>query len=141
MQLSKFSDYGLRVLMYVGLRPQQAATVAQIATAYGVSQHHLVKVAATLRELGFLDATRGRGGGLRLGQPAAEIRLGAVVRGTENLALVECMGDDGECVLTGSCKLQHALVRARAAFLAALDDYTLADLLKPRQRLAAKLLG
>lgn len=139
MQLSKFSDYALRVLMYVGLREQQATPVAVIAKAYDVSQHHLLKVAARLNELGLVHATRGRGGGLLLARSPVDIVLGEVVRQTENLDLVECMGDASACVLTGSCKLQRALGRARDAFLAELDLYTLEDLLQPKRALRSRL--
>jgi len=140
MQLSKFSDYSLRVLMFVGLRGDALSTVSQIADAFDVSRHHLVKVTSRLVELGLLQATRGRGGGLGLAIVPAEIGIGDVVRQTENLELVECMRDDGGCVLTGSCKLQRALGRARDAFLASLDEVTLADLLRPAAPLRELLL-
>jgi len=139
VQLSKFSDYALRVLMYCGLRDGCATPVAEIAAAYGVSQNHLVKVAARLVELGLVVATRGRGGGVQLAVAPVEIVLGEVVRETENLELVECMGSASGCVLTGSCKLQRALGRARDAFLAELDLYSLEDLLKPKRQLQARL--
>lgn len=138
MQLSKFSDYSLRVLMYCGLR-DQPTPVAEIAGAYDISQNHLLKVANRLTELGLVAATRGRGGGLQLAVEPIDIVLGDVVRQTENVDLVECMGDASACVLTGSCKLQRALGRARDAFFAELDLYTLEDLLKPKRALQARL--
>lgn len=141
MQLSKFSDYSLRVLMYVGLREQQVTPVAEIASAYDISQSHLLKVANRLVELKLVHATRGRSGGLQLAVPAADIVIGEVVRATENLDLVECMSEQGGCVLADSCKLQRALGRARDAFLAELDLVTLVDLIKPKRALSDRLFG
>ncbi|MFN3240030.1 MAG: RrF2 family transcriptional regulator [Planctomycetota bacterium] len=139
MQLSKFSDYSLRVLMYVGLRGEQASPVREIAGAFDVSTHHLTKVAHKLVELGLLQARRGRGGGLVLAVPAEQIVVGEVVRATENLDLVECMADGGACVLAGGCRLQRALARARDAFLAELDLVGLDELLAPRRALRSRL--
>lgn len=141
MQLSKFSDYSLRVLMYLALRPDRQTPVRDIAVAYGVSRHHLVKVAGKLTELGFVDATRGRTGGLQLAMAPADIVIGAVVRKTENLGLVECMTEAGSCVLADACQLQRALGQARDAFLAELDRHTLADLIKPKRTMLARLLN
>lgn len=139
MQLSKFSDYSLRVLMYLALRTDRQTPVAEIATAYDVSRHHLLKVAAKLAEIGLVHAVRGRSGGIELAKPAADIVLGDVVRATENLGLVECMTEAGSCVLADACKLQHALGKARDAFLAELDRYTLAELIKPKRAMAERL--
>lgn len=139
MQLSKFSDYSLRVLMYVGLRGDQPSPVAEIAAAFGVSSNHLTKVAQKLTELGLVQAQRGRGGGLLLAVPADEVVVGELVRATENLDLVECMGDGSACVIAGGCRLQRALGRARDAFLAELDLVALDQLITPRRSLAARL--
>ncbi|MFK7741443.1 MAG: Rrf2 family transcriptional regulator [Planctomycetota bacterium] len=145
MQLSKFSDYALRMLMYCGLYPNEMHSVASIAAAYGVSQHHLVKVAQRLQELRLVVATRGRGGGISLAKEPADVVVGEVVRATENLDVVECMSSSSgaaissSCGLTGSCQLQHALMRARDAFLGELDVVTLADLLQPRAALLRRL--
>ena len=139
MQLSKFSDYSLRVLMYLALRPDRQTPVAEIATAYDVSRHHLLKVANKLAEIGLVHAVRGRTGGLELAELPRDIVIGDVVRATENLGLVECMTEAGACVLTGACKLQSALGKARDAFLAELDGYTLADLIRPKRAMSELL--
>lgn len=128
MRLTRYSDYSLRMLMYLAVQSPQQGSIAGIAAAYGISENHLTKVAHHLGQLGFIQTTRGRGGGLRLGRAAAAINVGDVVRRTEeDLALVECFAG-GACVITAPCRLRRALGEALAAFLAVLDGYTLADL-------------
>ena len=139
MQLSKFSDYALRVLMFLGLRRERVATAAEVADAYGISRHHLVKVARQLGQLGLVAACRGRGGGMRLLVEPEDVVIGDVVRATENLQLAECMTGDGSCPLEGACVLQRALGRARDAFLGELDVVTLADLVRPASALRRRL--
>lgn len=142
MRLTAFTDYCLRVLMYVGARDGATVTIDEIATSYGISRNHLMKVVFRLGQLGYLSTTRGRGGGMTLAMPAGQINLGALIRQTEeDLVLVECFsGRSGSCAIQPACVLRSALVEALDAFLAVLDGYTLADLLAPRRRLA-KLLG
>ena len=141
MRLTVYTDYGLRLLMYVALKEGELATIQQVAEAYGISRNHLMKVAYDLGRHGFLETQRGRGGGLRLARPAGRIRLGDVVRAMEeDFALVECFvpGADG-CRITGACRLKGALNDALKAYLAVLDNYTLADLTE-RNRALARLL-
>jgi Rrf2 family nitric oxide-sensitive transcriptional repressor len=129
MRLTRYTDYALRTLIFVGLREPQQSSIAEIARAYSISENHLTKVVHQLGRLGLIRTIRGRGGGLRLGKPAAEIVVGAVVRQTEDdLALAECFAG-GACAITAPCRLRRALGEALAAFLAVLDRYTLADLL------------
>ncbi|MHB2209033.1 Rrf2 family transcriptional regulator [Methylobacterium sp. CM6257] len=129
MRLTRYTDYALRTLIYVGLHEPRQSSIAAIARAYGISENHLTKVVHQLGRVGLIRTIRGRGGGLRLGRPAAEIVIGAVVRQTEDdLALVECFAS-GVCAITASCRLKRALGEALGAFLAVLDGYTLADLL------------
>ncbi|WP_456684786.1 Rrf2 family transcriptional regulator [Bradyrhizobium sp. P5_C11_2] len=129
MRLTRYTDYALRTLIYVGLQEPRQSSIAEIARAYGISENHLTKVVHQLGRLGLIRTTRGRGGGLRLGRPAADIVVGAVVRQTEDdLALVECFAS-GACAITAPCRLRRALGEALGAFLAVLDGYTLADLL------------
>ncbi|SMF76051.1 transcriptional regulator, BadM/Rrf2 family [Tistlia consotensis] len=130
MQLTRHSDYALRLLMRLALAPDEVVTIQEIAEAYGISRNHLMKIALELGRHGFIETLRGRGGGLRLGKAPSEIRLGAVVRATEDsFALVECFdADHNRCVITGACRLRGALREALQAFLAVLDGYTLADL-------------
>lgn len=140
MQLTRFTDYGLRVLIYLAARPDRLARIEEIADAYGISRGHVMKVVRRLVGHGYVESLRGRGGGVRLARPASEIGLGDVVRKTEeNLALVECLGDHGSCVIESACGLQHALARALEAFLSTLDGYTLEDLIKKPRKLARLL--
>ncbi len=143
MRLTRFSDYSLRVLMYLGLRAPERCTIAEIAEHYRISENHLMKVVHGLSQRGYVQSLRGRGGGLRLAKPAAGISVGEVVRATEaDTALVECFGQakEGEgCVITRACALRHALADAQEAFYATLDEVTLADLTRPKARLT-KLL-
>ncbi|HEY8337814.1 MAG TPA: Rrf2 family transcriptional regulator [Tardiphaga sp.] len=142
MRLTVYSDYALRMLMYLALKPDQLSTIADIAASYDISENHLMKVAHQLGVGGFVETVRGRGGGLRLAKPVAEIVLAEVVRYTEpDMAIVQCFKPlDAPCTIRPSCVLRRALEKARDAFMAVLEEYTLADLVQPRQRLAG-LLG
>jgi Rrf2 family nitric oxide-sensitive transcriptional repressor len=130
MRLTSFSDYALRMLMFAASHPGKPFTIEAAARSFGVSRTHLNKVANTLTRGGFLTAVRGRSGGLLLAHPPAAIRIGDVVRLTEpDFAVVECFATGNQCVLTGACKLSGMMGEAIAAFQAALDRYTLADLI------------
>ncbi|GBE11314.1 HTH-type transcriptional repressor NsrR [bacterium BMS3Bbin12] len=134
MRLTRYTDYALRVLMYLGGRPGRTGTISEIAERYRISRNHLLKVVHGLAHTGYLITRRGKGGGLQLARPAAQINLGEVVRRMEgSLAVVECMGEDhpANCLLDPCCALKGAVADARAAFLTALDRYTLADLVNP----------
>ncbi len=141
MKLTTFTDYSLRVLIYLAAQPAQRATIAQIATAFDVSENHLVKVVHFLGKLGWLTNVRGKGGGLELGGPPAQIVVGEVVRATEGNAVVaECFGETGgDCQIAPNCRLRGVLAEAVAAFYAVLDRYTLEDLVNNRQQLARML--
>ena len=132
MRLTTFSDYAFRVLIYLG-STQGLATIADIANAYGISENHLMKVVHQLSRLGYIETVRGKGGGMRLARPPREIRVGEVLRATEDgFDLVECMGEgDSDCRIVRACVLKGALGEAIAAFLGTLDRYTLADLVRP----------
>jgi len=138
MKLTAFTDYSLRVLIYLATQPEKRATIAQIATAYDVSEHHLVKVAHFLGKQGWLANVRGKGGGLELAMSPELVGLGDVVRATEGEAVVvECFGQGGgDCCITPSCRLRGVLREAMQAFEAVLDRYTLADLAANREQLA-----
>ncbi len=141
MRLSTFSDYSLRVLLYVALRPGERPTIEEIATAYGISRNHLMKVVRTLGQLGHLTTIRGRGGGLRLARPPEDINLGEVLRGTEqDCTVVECLGDGPiNCPLSGACRLTGMFGEALGAFFGTFDRYTLADALTGPEVLARRL--
>ena len=136
MQLSLHADYSLRVLLYLGTHPDQVVTTRDISDAYGISKHHLVRVAQTLGEHGYVELIPGRSGGLRLAMDPAAIRLGDVVRRTEpHLRLVECFdAATNTCPITDQCGLRHQLHKAVEAFVASLNEQTLGDLLSARRR-------
>lgn len=138
MRLTTFSDYCLRVLMYVGTRRDELVTIEEIAAGYGISRNHVMKVVFRLGRLGYLATVRGKGGGVRLARDPAEVNLGRLVRETEeDMALVECFeADGGACRIEPACVLREVLSEALEAFLAVLDRYTLADLLAPQSALA-----
>ena len=142
MRLTAYSDYALRVLMYLAVKRDGLATIAEIAESYDISENHLMKVAHQLGVAGYVETVRGRGGGLRLAKPIEAIGLADVVRYTEpDLAIVSCFRPvDAPCAIRPCCVLRRALEKARDAFMAVLEDYTLGDLVKPRARLAG-LLG
>jgi Rrf2 family nitric oxide-sensitive transcriptional repressor len=126
MRLTRYTDYALRVLIYLGTRPEKLCSIAEVSRAYDISQNHLMKVVNDLVNAGYLASTRGRFGGIKLARPSAQINIGAVIRHTEDgFDLVDC----GDCVIAPACGLTGALRKALSAFLAVLDDYTLADLI------------
>jgi len=130
MRLTAYSDYSLRLLMYAALKDPGLVTIQEVAEAYGISRNHLMKVAFQLGRHGFLETVRGRGGGLRLARKADKIGLGEILRTTEeDFTLVECFDPaTNRCAIAKSCRLRGALSRALGAYLAVLDEYTLADL-------------
>ena len=140
MRLTLWTDYALRTLIYVGAKDGQLSTIAEIAESFDISKTHLMKVVNKLAQQGYLDTVRGKGGGIRLGRPAARIVVGAVVRETEDdLAVLGCLAGPGFCRIQGCCVLRGALRKATLAFLETLDGYTLADILAPREKLVARL--
>ncbi len=140
MRLTTYTDYTLRTLMYLGVCGEARVTIEDIATAYGISRNHLTKIVHELGRDGYLETSRGRGGGIRLARPAAEINIGEVVRRCERQnALVECFGSGNRCCITSVCMLRSALAEAQESFMLVLDGYTLADLVRPRRALACSL--
>ncbi|MGC3962509.1 MAG: Rrf2 family transcriptional regulator [Rhodocyclaceae bacterium] len=140
MKLTAFTDYTLRVLMYLALRPGELATITEMAAAYGISENHLMKVVHQLARNGTIESVRGKGGGVRLVRRADEINLGAVIREAEGAApIVECFADRDACCITPRCKLAGVLAGAFAALYAHLDAYTLADLIDEPAPLAQLL--
>jgi len=142
MQLTRYSDYTLRVLIYLATDPERWVTIEDIARAYGISKAHLTKVVHQLGLRGYLETLRGRGGGLRLARRPEEIRVGDVLRSTEeNMALVECFDPaSSQCVIEPLCGLRPVLSEALTAFVRVLDRYTLADLVARRRKPLARLL-
>ncbi len=141
MQLTLYTDYSLRVLVYLGLKGEQLSTISEIADHYGISRNHLVKVVHNLAGHGFIRTSRGKGGGMRLARRAEDINIGDVVRHTEgNFNLVECFDVAGSgCPITPICKLKGALHKATRRFMEVLDGYTLADVLENSEELSDML--
>ena len=143
MQLTRFTDYTLRVLISVAVDVRGAVTIGEISAQYGISRNHLMKVVQHLGHLGYLETVRGKGGGLRLAVPASEIRLGDVVRDVEGgFDIVPCFDKTRPdmCVIAPACVLKGVLRGALSAFLDVLDGYTLEDLIGPKRSLR-KLLA
>jgi Rrf2 family nitric oxide-sensitive transcriptional repressor len=130
LKLTAFTDYSLRVLIYLAAQPERRATIDEIAAAYGIKRNHLTKVVHFLGRGGWLATVRGKGGGLQLARPAEAIGVGAIVRQTEGADLpAECFDrDHNTCRIVRVCRLAGVLREATAAFHAVLDRYTLADL-------------
>lgn len=140
MQLTLNTDYSLRVLIHVGLNDGKLTTINDIAQSFRISKAHLMKVVNDLGQNGYLETVRGRNGGIRLMREPRHINVGQVVRDTENqLAVIGCLERRGYCPIERACLLRSALQDATQAFLAVLDTYTLADLIKPRRALSSLL--
>ena len=133
MRLTRFTDYSLRVLIYLGAHRQEErlSTISDIATAYRISENHLMKVVHHLAKHGYVETIRGNGGGMRLARAPEEINIGEVVRGAgEDLGVVECFEPDNHnCPIAPACALRGVLSRAAHAFFKILDDATLDQLL------------
>lgn len=132
MHLTSYTDYAFRTLIFLAIRREEGSTIAEMAEHYDISRNHLMKVVQQLARSGFVETTRGRGGGVRLGKEPSEIRLGDVMRATEDdLGLVECfVPERNRCAITRACRLRSVLGDALTAFLAVLDGYTLEDMVR-----------
>ncbi len=140
VHLTERTDLALRLLLYLAVEDGSVRVpVARIARAFDASPAHLAKVSQALAHAGFLDTATGRAGGVRLARPATEIRVGAVVRAIEPFELVTCFVESGRCSIAGVCGLAPALETARDAFLAVLDEITLATAAARRDAMRARL--
>lgn len=132
MRLTLHADLALRVLMHLALTGDRRVTIREISEAFAISRNHLMKVAHQLAAKGYIEATRGSGGGIRLGRSPESIGIGRVVRDMEpDFGLVECFRPENRCVITPACALPRMLDESLRAFLEVLDRYTLADLVTP----------
>ncbi|OZU89493.1 Rrf2 family transcriptional regulator [Virgibacillus indicus] len=143
MNLKKYTDYALRVLIFTGMKSdEELASIKEISEVYNISPHHLGKIVFELNKLELIETIRGRNGGIRLAKPAEEINVGIVVRLLENdFVLLECF-DKGanHCVISPGCTLKHALNKALHAFFQVLDEYTIKDLINNENELK-ELMG
>lgn len=131
MNLKKYTDYGLRVLIFTAMKKEdELASIKEISEVYRISSHHLGKIVFELNKFGWIETTRGRYGGIRLAMEPEDINVGDVVRALENdFVILECFDEDtNQCIISPACKLKHALNEALRAFLDVLNGYTLKDL-------------
>lgn len=142
MQLTQYTDYSLRVLIYLSLKkPDELGTITDISEFYGISRNHLVKVVHNLATYGFIVTLRGKYGGMRLARPASDISIGEVVRLTEpNFDIAECFNKEtNSCVITPMCSLKNILGQARTQFIRELDRYSIADALSKKNTLSKQI--
>ncbi len=135
MQLTQYTDYSLRVLIYLAAHPERRVKISEIAEVYDISRNHLVKVVHQLSHNGWITTIRGKGGGMHLTFPPEQINIGTVIRQTEpHMNLLECFDKPNDkCAISSACALKHVLYQARKAFMRVLDDHTLADSLGSKQ--------
>lgn len=140
MKLTNYSDYALRILIYLGLKREKLSTITEISDCYRISRNHVVKIVHHLGQLGYLDTMRGKHGGIRLARAPEMINIGEVIRHTEStMDIVECFSEQNTCVICDSCVLRSIIAEALAAFMTVLDGYTLADLMVPKHQLKKQL--
>lgn len=138
MRLTDYSEYGLRVLIYLSIQDERLATIKEISEQYDISRNHLMKLVHDLGKHGFIETIRGKHGGLRIGRDPATITVGEVIRAMEkDMAIVECFQPGNyDCQIVRACVLAGVMRKALNAFLGVLDDYTIEDLVKPKSQLA-----
>ena len=139
MQITRFTDYGLRTLMYVAARSENIASVKEVSDHYGISRNHLVKVVHRFSQLGYIETTKGKGGGIKIAKGTEKLRLGELIKQLEpNMNMVECFdAKTNTCRITGSCQLKHYLFEATQSFINTMNKYTLADTVQNKELLFA----
>ena len=140
MRLASFSDYSLRVLIYLAVKDKELSTVGEISKKYNISRNHLVKVVHNLATMGVINSYKGKGGGIALSLSPDKINIGKLVRKLEmDSTLVECFGNSNQCIITSSCKLKNAIKAAEQSFYETLSTYTLEDIVSNKNKLAESL--
>ena len=135
MHITRYTDYSLRVLMYLAVQSDRLATIQEIADSYDISKNHLMKVVHQLNKKGYIETVRGKKGGMRLHMTPEEINVGILVRETEHdLSIVECHSSQTACKISPVCGLQPVFKEALQAFLSVLDQYTLKDVMKDQYK-------
>jgi Rrf2 family nitric oxide-sensitive transcriptional repressor len=131
MNVTRFTDYSLRVLIYLAVNREQPATIKEVAERYDISKNHLMKVVQELSASGYVLATRGKNGGIQLAHAPEQINIGTLIRKLEqDTTLVECFGSGNQCVITAACQLKRMFAEALERFFCTLEQYTLADLVR-----------
>lgn len=141
MRVTKFTDYALRVLIYLACKPNgELTTISQLAEAYSISVHHVRVVVHKLGQAGYINSTPGKGGGVELALKPDEILIGEVIRSTEkDFFIVECFNPQGKCTIVKACRLKHILGDALNAFIDTLNQYTLADITDNRHEIVRQI--
>ncbi|MBB5320098.1 RrF2 family transcriptional regulator [Marinobacter oulmenensis] len=135
MHITRYTDYSLRVLIYLAAEGDRLATIQEIADSYDISKNHLMKVVHQLNKKGYIETIRGKKGGMRLNMKPADINIGILIRETEqDLSIVECFSGKNGCRITPVCGLKSMFGEALKAFLDVLDQYTLADVIQSQHR-------
>jgi Rrf2 family nitric oxide-sensitive transcriptional repressor len=143
MRLTTFTDYTLRVLIYLAAHPGRRATIAEVSQAFHVSENHVAKVVHFLGAAGWLDNSRGRKGGMRLAVSPVEINVGEVVKLAEGSDVpAECFQPGSEiCRISRGCRLKGVLAQAVNAFYESLAQHTLEDLVQGPEEIRAMLFS
>lgn len=135
MHITRYTDYSLRVLIYLAVQGDRLATIQEIADSYEISKNHLMKVVHQLNKKGYIETIRGKKGGMRLLMAPTEIRVGVLVRETEqDLSIVECFTSKNACKIAPVCGMKGMFGDGLEAFLQVLDKYTLADVIQDQHR-------
>jgi len=135
MHITRYTDYSLRVLIYLSTSGDQLTTIKQISDSYGISRNHLMKVVHQLNKKGYIETIRGKKGGMKLRMQPADINIGVLVRETEqDLSVVECLTGNDRCRISPVCGLKGMFSEAIEAFLKTLDQYTLEDVIPEAYR-------
>lgn len=135
MHMTRYTDYSVRVLIYLATRRDELSTIQQIADSYDISRNHLMKVVHQLNKKGYIETIRGKKGGMKLRMEPTDINIGVLVRETEHdLNVAECLSSKNQCRIASVCGLKGAFSEAVEAFLKTLDKYTLDDLIPQAHR-------
>lgn len=135
MHITRYSDYCLRTLIFLALQGDRLATIQEVSRSYNISKNHLMKIVYQLSQKGYINSTRGKNGGIRLGRDPEQINLGTLFTEVEqSFSIAECFSSNNRCAITPACHMKKILSEALTAFLAVLGKYTLADLVSPRHQ-------
>lgn len=139
MHITQYTDFSIRVLIYLTIHGEKLCTISDIANSYNISKNHLMKIVQQLSQKGYLHSVRGKNGGIRLKESPSNINIGTLIRDMEGeTKIVECFGKNNQCVITSDCKMKNIFARAQENFYQTLEEYTLQDLVGPKEHDALK---